>query len=40
MQVIEAIVKFQEEYPIETYFGQSIEQVNGILMQTLITNKG
>lgn len=40
MQVIEAIVKFQEENPIETYFAQSVEQVNGASMQTLITNKG
>lgn len=40
MQIIEAIDTFQEEYPIETYFAQSIEQVNGISVRTLITNKG
>ena len=40
MQVIKAIDKFQEEYPIETFFAQSVEQVNGASMQTLITNKG
>ena len=34
------IKKFQRDYMKDEYFAKSVEQVNGISMQTLITNKG